>query len=52
MKSFFKIFAKSGDDRREFEIYTDKTWVEREANKMAKNIFYCDNVIIINITKD
>ncbi len=52
MKSFFKIFAKSGEDKREFNIYTSKSRVNDQAEKMAKNIFYCDNITIINITKD
>ena len=49
MKSFFKIFAKSGEDRREFDIYTSKSRVNDQAEKMAKNVFYCNNVTIINI---
>lgn len=50
MKKFFKVFAKSGDQKREFNIYTSKNCKDRIAEKTAKNIFYCDNVIILNIS--
>ena len=49
MKKFFQVFAKSGKDKKEFSIYTDRAHSSRIAEQVAKNVFYCDNVIIINI---
>jgi len=49
MKRLFFVNAKRDKDEKQFSIYTDKAHSSRIAEKCAKNYFYSDNVIIINI---
>lgn len=49
MKKFFNVQSKCGKDYKEFPIYTNKAHSVRIAEQVAKNHFYQDNVIIINI---
>lgn len=48
-RRWWSVFARSGRDERKFNVFTSPNHIDRVAEKTAKNIFYCDNVIIISI---
>lgn len=49
MKKSYTVHAKSGNEQRQFNIYTNQANRDRIAEQVAKNVFYCDNITIINI---
>ena len=51
MKKIFKVFSERNSDKekKEFQIYTSENAKQRVAESVARNVFYCDNITIINI---
>lgn len=49
IKKWWSVIARSGSDERKFNVFTTRNHIDRVAEKTAKNIFYCENVIIISI---
>ncbi len=51
MKKIFKVFSERNSDKekKEFQIYTSENAKQRVAESVARNVFYCENITIINI---
>ena len=49
MRKFFNITAKSDKTKKQFTVYSTKGCVVKIAYKMARNLFYRDDVKITNI---
>lgn len=51
MKKVFNVLSERNSDKekKEFKIYTSENAKQRVAESVAKNVFYCENITIINI---